>query len=188
MVEDVEMGRLLVTGYGSFGEFDANPSDAMVESMRSWPELAGARFEVLEVSYAAVDEFLADLEESSFDTWLMMGVNGRGDSIQLETVGRNRCHGVADVRGVVAGPGVIDPGLPPMIAGSWFDESMVGERVVTSVEAGLFLCNYLYFRALAKFEGKRIGFLHVLPFDRMGVEDQLAVVRRVLGGGVSAPG
>jgi pyrrolidone-carboxylate peptidase len=50
--------------------------------------------------------------------------------------------------------------------------------VSSSADAGCYLCNYLYYRALRRLPGKRVGFVHVPPLDVLPFEDQ----RRVLAG------
>lgn len=164
--------NLLVTGFGGFRDIDENPSGWLAERL-------GGR--VLEVSFAAVDEFLGESDEASFDVWLMIGVHGNAERMHLETVGRNFVGSGADVRGVVAGPGVIDPSLPPALRGSLFESRCEGENACLTVDAGGYLCNYLFFQGLAKFPEKQIGFLHVPRVEVMGLEDQLVELKRILG-------
>lgn len=175
--------RLLVTGFGSFRDIDDNPSGWLAERLRTEqiPAFAGMTSQVLEVSYAAVDEFVAGLDADDFDAWLMMGVHGNAGRMHLETVAKNSCGPGADVRGVVAGPGCIDPSLPPQVVGSLFTDSLESEKAVLTVDAGGYLCNYLFFRGVTAFPDKRIGFLHVPRVEVMGLEDQLGEVRRILG-------
>ncbi len=163
--------RLLITGFGSFRDIDENPSGWLAE------QLGG---QVLEVSYSAVDEFIAGLDGDSFDSWLMIGVHGGAERIHLETVAKNSCGPGADVRGVVAGPGVIDASLPPQVSGTLFDDSFESENAVLTVDAGGYLCNYLFFQGLAWFGEKRIGFIHVPRVEVMGLEDQLVELRRIM--------
>ena len=58
---------ILVTGFGSFGEVIENPSAALAAS-------SGCSYEVLEVSFEAVDQFLERLDRGSFDKLLLLGV------------------------------------------------------------------------------------------------------------------
>ncbi|ARU39666.1 hypothetical protein CCB80_00310 [Armatimonadetes bacterium Uphvl-Ar1] len=111
------MNRVLVTGFGAFRDIEANPSQWLAEQVRD--EL-GSRVEVLEVSYAVVDEFVSELDGDSFDAWLMMGVHGSAERMHLECVARNWCGMEADVRGEVRGPGMIDPALPGHLHGTLF--------------------------------------------------------------------
>jgi pyroglutamyl-peptidase len=173
--------KLLVTGFGAFRDIDVNPSSWLAEQLAGLAisTLSGITYQVLEVSYAAVDDFLAGLDSDSFDIWLMIGVHGNAERMHLETVGRNVVGAGADVRGVVAGPGMIDPSMPPAVSGTLFDAGCEGEHACLTVDAGGYLCNYLYFQGLARFPEKRIGFLHVPRVEMMDLADQLVEVRRI---------
>ncbi len=163
---------MLVTGFGPFLSHEENPSAVLASD-------SGQRFEVLEVSYRAVDEFLDSLDPGSFDAWLALGLAAKATTMLSERVGRNWIAAVPDVRGEVHGPGVIDPTGPPLLSASWvFDD----ECVESSVDAGGYLCNYVLYRALRRFPEKRIAFLHVPPFSVVGLEEQQAALRRLLGG------
>lgn len=163
--------RVLVTGFGSFRDIELNPSGWLSE------QFGGS---VLEVSYAAVDLFVEELDPATFDAWLMIGVHGAAKQMHLETVAKNSCGPGEDVLGVVAGPGVIDPALPPQISGTLFDPSFESEQSVVTVDAGGYLCNYLFFKGVAQFPDKRIGFLHVPRAKAMPLETQLSEVKRIL--------
>lgn len=168
------MNRVLVTGFGAFRDIEANPSQWLAEQVR---DEFGSRVEVLEVSYAAADEFVSELDGDSFDVWLMMGVHGSAERMHLECVARNWCGMGADVRGEVRGPGMIDPALPGQLHGTLF----AGRGEDVTIDAGGYLCNYLFFRGVARFAEKRIGFLHVPGAEVMGLEDQWKFVSGILG-------
>ena len=53
-------------------------------------------------------------------------------------------------------------------------------EVATSLDAGTFLCNYLYYRGLERFPGKRVGFLHVVMPGVVSLDRQVEICRRVL--------
>jgi pyrrolidone-carboxylate peptidase len=169
--------RTLVTGFLAFEGFPVNPSALLAES-------SGRPCELLEVSFAAVDGFVDRLARSaeSFDQLLMLGVRGRGTTIDLERIARNHIGANLDVRGVARGPGPIEPAAPETLATTLFDATATGamssSAVSSSTDAGCYLCNYLYYRALRRLPGKRVGFVHVPPLDVLPFEDQ----RRVLAG------
>src|SRR3954453_19985460 len=96
--------RTLVTGFLGFEGFDVNPSALLAER-------CGRRFELLEVSYSAVDAFLDRLDPHSFDRWLMLGVAGKSSRMRTENFGRNVIGARNDVRGS-ATIGEIEPGGP----------------------------------------------------------------------------
>jgi pyroglutamyl-peptidase len=168
---------MLVTGFGPFGSVGENPSALLAES-------CGKPFQILEVSFEAVDDFLYGLDPSSFDRLLLMGVAGGADRFRIETVARNEIGPTPDVLGAVGGPGPIDPRLPFRLSASlwtapelWFD---CEDRQV-SVDAGTYLCNYAFYRALSLFPGKPVGFLHVPTADKMPLERQQACLQEVIG-------
>lgn len=194
------MKRVLVTGFGAFRDIESNPSQWLAERVvkhdrlldsrlsedRLSPphfigegknELSSIRVRVLEVSYAAVDEFVSELDGDSFDAWLMMGVHGSAERMHLECVARNWCGVGEDVRGEVRGPGMIDPALPGQLHGSLF----AGRGEGVTIDAGGYLCNYLFFRGVARFPEKRIGFLHVPRAEVMELEVQWEFVSEILG-------
>lgn len=157
--------RTLVTGFGPFGNVVDNPS------MRLALE-SGRTCQILEVAYAAVDQFLNELAPESFDLLIMLGVAGQAQKIRQETVGRNRIGSTPDVRGVVLGPGAIDPNEGPQIALPSTVLPPTSLHWELSTDAGDYLCNYLFFRALQRFNGKRVRFVHVPPFDVIPKEVQ----------------
>lgn len=164
--------RLLVTGFGAFGEFDNNPSSLLA------PE-CGCEHCVLEVSFKAVDAFLAGLDPESFDALLMLGVAGKAEAMRVETVARNWIGPVLDVRGERHGPGLLDPAAPPRLAATLWPAELLADAPLraASIDAGDYLCNYLFFRALQAFPDKRVGFLHVPPVSVVAIEEQ----QRMLG-------
>ena len=59
--------RTLVTGFSLFGSFAANPSSQLATE-------CGRPFEIMEVSYSAVDQFLSQLPAESFDRLVILGI------------------------------------------------------------------------------------------------------------------
>lgn len=136
---------------------------------------------MIDVSYAAADAFIASLDTSSFDTLLMLGVAGSSDSFRLERVARNVTGPTPDVRGIVLPAGAIDDAVPGDLPTTLWDKPLPeGFDGVFSDDAGDYLCNYLYFRALQRLPARRVGFLHVPPIEVMRSEIQLSHFRRLL--------
>ena len=174
--------NLLVTGFGPFLDHGENPSQRLAES-------CGERFEVLEVSYRAVDEFVEGLDPASFDCWLALGLADRSETMLVETVGHNRIGATPDVLGEVHGPGKIDPDGFAMLASTLWTPELLGENDVRrpSTDPGGYLCNYVLYRALKRFPEKRIGFMHVPKFDHVPFETQLAEIHLILSELETAP-
>lgn len=174
MIEDMQCEpRTLVTGFGPFGMFAANPSSQLAAE-------CGRPFRILEVSYAAVDQFLEELSADSFDLLVMLGVSGKSQRMQFEMNARNWVGSTSDVRGTVLGPAEIDPADPPQFTISSPLTISASEHWEVSFDAGEYLCNYIFFRALQRFFGPRILFIHVPPFEAMPHEVQLREIRWML--------
>ena len=65
--------------------------------------------------------------------------------------------------------------MPRQLAATlWHEPELLGEdpRWVQSVDAGTYLCNYAFFRAVSRFPDKLVGFLHVPPFEKLPREEQ----------------
>lgn len=164
--------RTLVTGFGPFGAIAENPSSHLASaSQRS--------FQVLEVAYAAVDQFVQELSPDSFDVLVMIGVARLASRMRLETTARNQVGSDADVRGIVLGPGPIDPAGPALIIASMMI-SPQNDYWEPSDNAGEYLCNYVFYRAIKKFPDKRVCFVHVPPFTEIPAPVQQAELESFL--------
>lgn len=162
--------KLLVTGFGPFPGMPRNPSADVarrVAADRRWTRL-GVRAEalVLSTTYAALERELAPaLRRGRFDAVLMIGVAGRSWRLRVERRAANRASllfpdasghrpgglalsGDADARWTkAAAPRALAAlrraGLPSRL----------------SRDAGRYLCNAAYFRALA--EPAPVLFVHI---------------------------
>lgn len=169
--------RTLVTGFGPFGSIKTNPSALLAES-------SGVPFQLLEVSYEAVDRWLADLDGSAFDTLLLMGVAGGRTTFCPELFARNR-HGRQKDNSGQDAFGEVEPGGPVLISSTLWTPDVVAELAVTpgfrlSLDAGNYLCNHTLYRALRRFPEKRVGFLHVPPLEKMPIDAQQALLATTL--------
>jgi pyroglutamyl-peptidase len=169
--------RTLVTGYGPFGKIKDNPSAHLAQD-------CGRPHEVLEVSFEAAERFINELNPDSFDRLLMIGVADGRDFITPELYARNQIGRTKDVHGHDRfGP--IDPHAPLLLVSSlWHPKSIASlfpeDRVRASCDAGRYLCNYISYRAMARFPDKRVGFLHVPDATEMPLDEQAEVLQRVL--------
>lgn len=184
--------RTFVTGFGPFGSVSQNPSSILAAG-------SGKPFEILEVSFAAVDQFLNQLPVDTFDVLIMLGVAAQSERMRYEQVARNWNGTTPDVRGIILGPGLIDANEPaaftlspdaitehiartgtlPGIHRPFNDEQSGQQNSLDSIRfwelsnnAGEYLCNYIYFRARQRFPQKRVQFIHVPPFEVLSQEIQ----------------
>jgi pyroglutamyl-peptidase len=168
--------RLLVTGFGPFGDVQENPSSILATG-------TGLEHEILEVSFDAVEGFLSGLNPDSFDALLCLGVSGRAEKMHLETLAKNWIGPAPDVLGAIHGPGPIDPKAPHQLGGTlWRTAELLQETEdwQQSVDAGSYLCNYIYFRALQRLPSMPVGFLHVPSFDKMSQDRQESALQRLI--------
>ena len=160
--------RILVTGFLPFGDHAVNPSALLAAS-------CGRPFEVLEVSFAAVDEFLARVASAPAppDVLLMLGLRGGGTTIDLEMIARNHVGPSPDIRGETRAPGPIDPGGPELLPTTLLHALPGPHRFSSSHDAGCYLCNYVYYEALRRLPAfVRVGFVHVPPFEALPLDAQ----------------
>jgi pyroglutamyl-peptidase len=165
--------QTLVTGFGPFGAFDVNPS--------SWlAGRCGRPFRVLEVSYAAVDQFLEELTPDSFELLLMLGVAGTAQRMRFETAARNGVGTTPDVRGIARGPAAIEPVGPSILPVSSSVTLPDGGHWESSDNAGDYLCNYLFYRAARRFPDRQVCFIHLPPFEVLPPNVQLAQLKQII--------
>lgn len=168
--------RTLVTAFTAFDRFAVNPSALVAERI-------GLPFIRLEVSYEAVDQFVDGLDGNAFDQGILMGVAGSSSNLRLEMIAQNRIDRIPDVRGFIPPNMLIDDNSPAQLVGTLWPGELLEHppaSVVRSVDAGGYLCNYLYFRMLQRFANKRIGFLHVPPLEMRALEAQVEIATRIL--------
>lgn len=166
--------KLFVTGFGPFDGFDVNPSERLAE-------LAGLPHQILPVSYAEVDSFFESGVLDAFDALLMLGV-ASGPKMRVEHVARNFIGTHPDCDDTVAGPGPIDPRISGSLAGTLWPAGieLVDPILEPSVDAGDYLCNYCYFRALQYFPSLKSGFLHVAPESQASLTAQQQIIAKVI--------
>ena len=170
--------RTLITGFGPFGDIKENPAAILAEA-------SGRPFAVIEVAYLAADDFLSKLDLGSFDRLIMLGVAAGRDHLSIELFARNWKGDAKDVREEGA-EGLIEAGAPLLLEGTlWTAENAsqivaFDPRVRISMDAGSYLCNYTYFRALQHISGKRVGFLHVASQEKMSIEIQMLSLQKIL--------
>jgi len=165
--------RVLITGFGPFPGAPFNPSAALAKALarRRRPALAGIErtVHVFATTYASVDRDLPKLFAQKPDIVLMFGVAGRRHQLCIETRARNAVsllfpdaggyrprHGVIKLRG----PAALAGNAPfARLAGA------AGTKARLSRDAGRYLCNYIYWRALEQVRGTRplLQFVHIPP-------------------------
>lgn len=168
------MTTILITGFGRFPGAPFNPSGrlALAVAKRRRPAFANLRriAHVFETSYAAVDRDLPKLlAHHKPDIVLMFGLATRTPFVRIETRARNAVSTLfPDVTGYRPATREIAPRMPPLRGCTRFVRVLsasraAGVRTRLSRDAGRYLCNYVYWRAL---EASRSGtplaqFIHI---------------------------
>ncbi len=173
--------RILLAGFGPFPGAPFNPSAALVQKLarRRRPALCGLirSVHVLATKYAAVDHDLPRLFAEKPDVVLIFGLAGRRRQICVETRARNAVSMLfPDASGHRPLNGVIEIGGPSARFGHAPFFRLIGAMRAKNVpvglsrDAGRYLCNYAYWRALEQApEGRPlVQFVHIpaVAFDR----------------------
>jgi pyrrolidone-carboxylate peptidase len=169
--------RTLVTGFGPFLNIRENPSSMLAAA-------SGRSFELLEVSYAGVRQFVEQLDGRHFDRLLLMGVNARADRMHLEVLGRNEVGSTPDVLGHVPELRVArEENVYARTSTLWrplLERRDLGPNIGMSESAGGYLCNFALYEALRRFPDKQVGFLHVPSPDALSLETMEVELHRLL--------
>jgi pyroglutamyl-peptidase len=169
---------VLITGFGRFPGAPYNPSAPLARAVarRRRPAFADVRrvVHIFETSYAAVDRDLPKLlTQHKPDIVLMFGLAGRTNFVRIETRARNaRSILFPDVSGYQPAEREIAPGEAPLRGHAPFTRLLAAARASRtptrlSRDAGRYLCNYVYWRALeASRSGTLAQFIHIPPVGR----------------------
>ena len=166
--------RVLLVGFGAFPGGPLNPSALLVKSLarRRRPAFAEVvrTTHVFATTYAAVDSDLPKLLALGPDVVLMFGLAGRRRHLCIETRARNAVSLLSpDARGYRPQQGVIKLGERAALRGAAPFASLLGAVRANSVparlsrDAGRYLCNYAYWRALERSSDGRplVQFVHI---------------------------
>jgi pyroglutamyl-peptidase len=168
-------GPLLITGFGPFPRMPENPSAALARRLGGLPRLRLAlgqwpRVLVLRTRYDAIPETFAPALAEGPSAVLMFGVAGGAKRLRVEMRGRNRASrlfpdasGTRPARLTLAADGPAER-RSPVAAAAGVILRRHGVPASASRDAGRYLCNASYYRALA--EDCPVLFLHIPPRGR----------------------
>jgi pyroglutamyl-peptidase len=170
--------RILITGFGRFPGASVNPTMRLVKQLARQRRPALAHYttvaHVFPTSYRAVDAQLSTLvAQLQPDAIVMFGLAGRSKALRVETLAHNRALRIfPDAEGLVPDHATIDHGRGTMRGRAPFAKLAAAARgtglpVRLSADAGRYVCNYTYWRALeaARQPGGPdvVVFVHVPP-------------------------
>lgn len=184
------MRKILITSFGSFADFDSNPSEQVMRALMSDPAFTGryeASFQNLPVTYPGVQEFYAGIEDI-YDLVVHMGVASQEKRLRLELRAQNRANGT-DASGlekqheyIIDGQGDLHCSLDRQV----LDEMVRRhpEEVRTSEDAGHYLCNYIYYLALQKQAAPSVIFIHIADWmhepEAVSMDRQVELVKNTI--------
>lgn len=184
--------RVLITGFGPFPRAPFNPSAAVAKALarRRRPALAGLvrNAHVFATRYADIDRDLPTLLAERPDIVLMFGLAGRARELRVETRARNAISCLfPDAGKHRPRHRMIETSAPPARTGrAPFTRLAAALRTRKaparlSRDAGTYLCNYAYWRALAAAPDGRplVLFVHI-PIVQMMARPRQRVRRRSL--------
>jgi pyroglutamyl-peptidase len=165
----------LITGFGPFPGAPVNPTETLARRLASHrgPRSQTRRIaHVFRTSYAAVETELPELiERHRPDIVLLLGLAARTGYLRIETRATNsRSLLSADVDGSRPSTTAIDPAAPPSLHGRAPHRKLMaaarstGAPARLSHDAGRYLCNFAYWRALecaCGQHGALVQFVHV---------------------------
>ena len=168
-------GHLLITGFGPFPGMPRNPAQALARrigrSIRLKLALGGApRLLVMRTAYAAILSELDPALAEGPGAVLMLGVASRAKRLRVEARARNRGSLLyPDAAGRASARPSLDPQAPharTSAHAAWGYAALRrhGLAVDPSIDAGRYLCNASYFRALA--QSCPVLFVHIPPVPR----------------------
>jgi pyroglutamyl-peptidase len=171
--------RVLLAGFGRFPGAPFNPSAALAQTLarRRRPALAGLvrHTHIFATSYAAVDRDLPKLFADKPNIVLVFGLAARRPQICVETRARNAVSVLfPDASGYRPTDAAIATGGPYARYGRAPFPRLVGAvraaklPARASRDAGRYLCNYVYWRALehANEVGLLVQFIHIPSISR----------------------
>jgi pyroglutamyl-peptidase len=173
--------RVMIAGFGPFPDAPSNPSGRLATALarRRRPALADIEItsHVFTTAYVAVDRDLAKLLARNPDVVLIFGLAGRRRHICIETRARNaRSVLFPDVDGYRPAHAAIERGQPRSRRGNApfhrllnvLRQNKLPARL--SRDAGAYLCNYAYWRALQHVGGRQplVQFVHIPSINAAG--------------------
>jgi pyroglutamyl-peptidase len=165
--------RVVIAGFGPFPGAPSNPSGHLATALarRRRPAFAGVEItsHVFATAYNAVDRDLPKLLAQRPDVLLIFGLAGRRQHVCIETRARNaRSILFSDVSGWRPDRAVIESGQSALTGSAPFPRLLNAlQRTALparlSRDAGAYLCNYAYWRALQSARGGRplVQFVHI---------------------------
>ena len=183
--------KILITGFSAFPGAPENPTQVLVSLFKQNTSQISAKVEIeavlLPTEYAYIDaEFSALMSKINPDIALHFGLNQQATGFTLEQTARNICNVERmDIAGATPklpeidaqGPTTLTSSLPLAQIHKALQQD--GLPVEMSDDAGGYVCNYLFYRALQLARSSKCamtGFIHVPLLSMQTGDNKLATL------------
>ena len=172
--------KILLTAFGPFENVANNPSQLVIDDIKKKFENPLITYKILDVSYDAVNVFLDELD-AKFDLIIHTGVAYNNIKTRIEVLAKNKSNGKDVLGSEPDNDWIFENGVDLQTT---FPKNLINSLmlnyendVVISDDAGAYLCNYIYYKSLTKFNKKiPVIFIHVSDFisnkNAIGMEIQ----------------
>jgi len=183
----VENPVVLLTGYGLFRDYTSNSSQEVVERIAELGiEGINLETEIFPVQYAYVRQRTQELYEKLKPRLIVhCGMYSGADAVVMEQMARNSGYEVADAKGDMPGPCCVEATTASPFLTTGLDLETIATTckapipVYISRDAGLYLCEYVYYCALHNCD--KALFIHVPSVsEEMPLEKLVETVKRII--------
>ncbi len=173
------MKKIVLTGFGSFGENSVNPTESVVRILE---KENGIEAFVLPVVY----DRCADVIDGTYgDIYLHLGLAASRERLTIEKYAYNRKKAeVRDNAGVLFSGEKIKEYGEEVLTTPFDTEKIVralereGMESSVSTDPGRYVCNNIYYHSLAR--GRKAVFVHLPPFGSLPLDDAVRAVRAII--------
>ncbi len=174
------MKKIVLTGFGSFGDNTVNPAESIVRALE---KEEGITVFVLPVVYDRCAKVIGDTDG---EIYLHLGLASSRERITVERYAYNEKNAkAADNDGILFSGEKIVEGGENILTTPFDTERIVraleGEEIESAVstDPGRYVCNNIYYHSLTK--GRKALFVHLPPLEKLSCDEGVRAVRIIIG-------
>lgn len=167
--------EIIITGFGPFGDLSSNPSEKLINSLKSELQDELYRLFVLPVSYDYCSSWSENNISQKTSLLIHFGVSVKSETILLERTGRNIIGSSSDIDGESPERKILDEEVDVIQSGLDLisvksEMNSNGFDCDISDNAGDYLCNFILFKSLRVAQDRTL-FVHVPPEKELSIEE-----------------
>ncbi len=181
--------KILLTGFGTFRQHQANPTERIVSGNYKPDAKVKLKKKVLPVPFAELHDMYSDLlQDTQPDLIINLGLSGIARTLELEKVALNYCYDPERMETATQIESAEEPAfftrLDTQQLSRILNEAGIPSR--QSFHAGIYTCNLVYFRSLqwCAWNGGDALFVH-MPYTHLLAAEGLAAGSRAVGSSLS---